>query len=153
MILTEKRCCSLRHLFYDARESMGWKWAQKALQGLLRTFSDYGEPTKIVCDWGRGPIEYIIFVGGIVGAAACSGAIPTAYHKMWSRGKRGMGVFLISGSIAKSGVYIIKCGGTERYGCFLYSKNPCIALRTDLTRVTPTVNSAQAPSRHTKGSA
>ena len=60
---------------------MGWKWAQKALQGLLRTFSDYGEPTKIVCDWGRGPIEYTIFVGGIVGAA-CSEAIPTAYHKI-----------------------------------------------------------------------
>ena len=54
-------------LFYDTRESMGWKWAQETLQGLLRTFSDYGEPTKIVCDWGRGPIEYTIFVGGIVG--------------------------------------------------------------------------------------
>ena len=34
--------------------------------------SDYGEPTKIEYDWGRGPIEYEIFVGGIVGVASAT---------------------------------------------------------------------------------
>ena len=40
--------------------------------GSFAPFLDCGEPTKIEYDWGRGPIEYEIFVGEIVGVASAT---------------------------------------------------------------------------------
>ena len=46
------------------------------------------EPTKTEYDWGRGPIEYEVFVGGIVGTALAVEQFRYAYHKMWCRGRK-----------------------------------------------------------------